>query len=209
MLKTSKKTWLIHGTSAAVMLVVCCFDIRFFLFWNLGYALYFTGKLLGVCVRELRPLSFRILTAILLAVVFAPGTVLLCLPGWFVCAVHQMKNPEYALELPTYSARGMTLRNSAFFRDYNSWLFEGEIDEESLKKAASAQNWNFKKITAPVTLTETARGRIRAHLAPAEPQKSLRINDGWLYSSYNGTDSGVFVVWERKTKRLYFSSTMR
>ena len=209
MLKINRKKWMIHGILFIAMLVSCGIQFQLIILWNLGYAVYFMSRLVIKVTRDLRPLFLKILTIVILTVGSAPCVVLMCIPAWLLCVIHSINHPDCGMDLPNYSSHGFELRNAAYYRDYNNYLFEGDIDENALKKAAFRLDWKFQEITKPTDLLYTAKSRIEARKNPSRPTADLKIADGLIYNSYHGTDCGELVVWDRKNKRLYFSSSLR
>ena len=207
--KLNKKKWLIHGIILLSMIIACCFNFQLIILWNLGYAVYFMGKVITQCTRDIKQRLLKILTVILLAIGSAPCVMFMLIPSWFLCVVHSIQNPEYAENLPTYNCRGIQLRNGAYYKDYNNYHFEGDIEEEALKKAAILQDWKFEEITKKIAVDYTAGSAIKYHKNKIRFNDTIYIDDGLIYNSRKNTDCGDFVVYDRKNKRLYFYSTLR
>ncbi|MBO5792239.1 MAG: hypothetical protein J6S54_07150 [Lentisphaeria bacterium] len=208
MTKTDKKR-IIYGVTAAAALISCCIEFQLIVLWNLGFALFIMGGLIARMTRELRSFSFRAFLIIILALGSAPFVALMCLPSMFLCRVYSIKNPECGVDLPSFKARGLELRNASYYKNCNTFLFEGDVDEGILKKAAVRQNWEFKEITAPLILTETAKSAVNAHKGIHAPVK-VEVEEGFVFSSYKDfSDCGEKLVFDRKNKRLYFSASLR
>ena len=208
-MKVNKKKWMIHGVILLAMIIACCFEFQLIILGNLGYAVYFMGKIIIKCTRDIKQRILKILTAILLTIGAAPCVMFMVLPSWFLCVIHSMQNPEYAVSLPTYNGRGVQVRNAAFYRDYNNYLFEGNIEEEILKKAAVLQDWKFEEISERITIDYTASGEIEYHKNKFRSNSSIYVDTGLFYNSRKNTDCGDFVVYDRKNKRLYFHASLR
>ena len=132
------------------------------------------------------------------------------IPSWFLCVAHSIRNPEYAVNLPTYNGgRGIQLHNAAYYRNYNNYFFEGDIEEEALKKAAILQDWKFEEISERITIDYTASGEIEYHKNKFRSNSSIYVDTGLFYNSRKNTDCGDFVVYDRKNKRLYFHASLR
>ena len=210
MSKLNKKTLISHGCIIAAMIIACCFNIQFIFLWNLGYAVFFMGYLIVRWTRDLRPQFLKVLAIILLMIGSAPWVSLMCLPSWFLCVVYSINNPEYGIDLPSYNGRGVEIHHASFYRDYNSYFYEGEIDEDSLKKAAILQGWQFQEITKPINIYDTAGTRIKKHLDNSYQHNGVVVENGLVYNGYaEGSDCGEFVVYDSRKHRLYFLSTLR
>lgn len=208
-MKVNKKKVMIHGVILQAMIIACCFDFQLIILWNLGYAVYFMGKIIAKCTCNIEQRFLKIATVILFAIGFAPGVMFMVIPSWLLCAVHSMNNPEYAENLPVYDGRGIQLRNAAYYRNYNSYLFEGDIEEEALKKAAILQDWKFEEISKRIAIDYTASGEIEYHKNKFRSNSSIYVDTGLFYNSRKNTDCGDFVVYDRKNKRLYFHAIFR
>ena len=198
---------MIHCVILLAMIIVCNFDFQLIILWNLGYAVYFMGKNVVKCTREIKQRTLKILTVILLTIGSVPCVAFMLIPSWFLCVVHSIQNPDYAENLPTYEGRGIQLRNAAFYKDYNNYFFEGDIDEKALKKVAI--DWIFEEITEKITIDYTARGEIEYHQSKIRSNNTIYIDNGLVFNSRKGTDCGDFVVYDRKNKRLYFHASLR
>ena len=99
-----KKKWVIHGGILLAMVIVCRIRFECILLWNLGYALYFAGKIAGGSLSGIKNRIGKILVFILLLTVSVPGVVFLCIPSLLLCRIHSLRNPEYARDLPVYTA---------------------------------------------------------------------------------------------------------
>ena len=210
MLKFNQKKLIIHGTVIVAMIIACCIDFQLIILWNLGYGLFFMGRLVAKWTRDLRPLFVKVLTILLLVVGSVPCVMLMCIPSWIICVAHSINNPEYSIDLPNYNGRGVEIHNASFYRNYNSYLYEGKIDENSLKKVAVLKGWQFKEISKAVRIYDTAKTRIKEHLDKSYKPQIIVIENGLVYNGYaEGSDCGEYVVYDRKNKRLYFLSTLR
>ena len=207
-MKVNKKKWMIHGVILLAMIIACCFDFQWIILWNLGYAVYFMGKIIAQCSRDMKSRLLKILTVILLAIGSAPCVMLMVIPGWLLCVAHSIKNPEYAVNLPVYDGRGILLSNAAYYRNYNNYLFEGDIEEASLKKAAVLQNWKLEEISERIAIVDTARGEIEYHKNKIR-SNTIYVDAGLVYCKHKNTDSGDVIVYDRKNKRLYVHSFLR
>ena len=208
-MKVNKKKLIIHGVILLAMIIACCFEFQLIILGNLGYAVYFMGKIIIKCTRDIKQRILKILTAILLTIGAAPCVMFMVLPSWFLCVIHSMQNPEYAVSLPTYNGRGVQVRNAAFYRDYNNYLFEGNIEEEILKKAAVLQDWKFEEISERIAIDYTAIGEIKYHKNKLRSDTPIYVDSGLIYNSRKNSDCGDFVVYDRKNKRLYVHATLR
>ncbi|MBE6369664.1 MAG: hypothetical protein E7056_05845 [Lentisphaerae bacterium] len=206
-MKINKKKCLIHGALLAAMIIACCIDFQLIIFWNLGYAIYFMGRIVIKVSQDLHPPILKILTIAVMLAGSAPCIGLMCIPGWLICVAHSIHNPETGENLPTYNGRGILLQNAAFYRDYNNYFFEGDIKESALKQVAVLQNWQLEEITTPATL-QTAKTLIAAHYNQSAPD-FIKVENGLMFSSYNGSDCGETVIYDRQAERLYFSATLR
>ena len=200
---------MIHGVILLAMIIACCFYFQLIILWNLGYAVYFMGKIVVNCTRDIKQRILKILTVILLTIGSAPCVVFMLIPSWFLCVVHSIQNPEYAENLLTYNGRGIQLRNAAYYKDYNNFFFEGDIEEDALKKAAVLQDWKFEEIAEKIAIDYTAKGEIEYHNGEFRSNKTIYIDHGLFYNSRKGTDCGDIVVYDRKNKRLYFHAALR
>ncbi|MBO5309498.1 MAG: hypothetical protein J6C40_16000 [Lentisphaeria bacterium] len=209
MLKFNKKTLIIHGSILAVMLIACCVEFQMFLLWYLGYIIYFAGRLIAKCTKDLHSRGLKIFIIACMTAGLIPGIMIACIPAWVICVWYLESHPEIKEDLPVYNARGgVLLHDASLYRSYNNFLFEGNIEEKALKRAAVSQNWKFEEITRPVQVHYTAKTRIKSRRDNSEPAP-VTVKEGLVFSSYNGSDCGAIVVYDRKTGRLYFSSTLR
>ena len=208
-MKVNKKNLIIHSIILLSMIVACCFAFQLIILWNLGYAVYFMGKIIIKCTCNINPRFLKILTVILLAIGSAPSVMFMVIPSWFLCVAHSIRNPEYAVNLPTYNGLGIQLHNAAYYRNYNNYFFEGDIEEEALKKAAILQDWKFEEISKRITIDYTASGEIEYHKNKFRSNSSIYVDTGLFYNSRKNTDCGDFVVYDRKNKRLYFHASLR
>ena len=126
-MKVNKKNLIIHSIILLAMIIACCFDFQLIILWNLGYAVYFMGKIIIKCTRNINQRFLKILTVILLAFGSAPCVMFMVIPSWFLCVAHSIRNPGYAVNLPTYNGSGLQLHNAAYYRNYNNYFFEGDI----------------------------------------------------------------------------------
>ena len=200
---------MIHGVILLAMIIACCFYFQLIILWNLGYAVYFMEKIVVNCTRDIKQRILKILTVILLTIGSAPCVVFMLIPSWFLCVVHSIQNPEYAENLLTYNGRGIQLRNAAYYKDYNNFFFEGDIEEEALKKAAILQDWKFEEISKRIAIDYTASGEIEYHKNKFRSNSSIYVDTGLFYNSRKNTDCGDIVVYDRKNKRLYFHAALR
>ena len=207
-MKINKRKLLIHGIILLAMVIACCFKFQLIILWNLGYAIYFMVKIISKAARDIKPRFRKISTVILLVIGSVPCVMFMLVPSWFLCVSHSMQNPEYAVNLPVYNGRGIQLRNAAYYRNYNTYLFEGDIEEDVLKKAAALQNWKFEEITGRVAVYYSAKNEIESHKNQSR-SNAFYIDNGLIYNSRKNTDCGDFVIYDRKNKRLYFHSTLR
>ena len=208
-MKVNKKNLIIHSIILLSMIIACCFNFQLIILWNLGYAVYFMGKIIIKCTRNIDQRFLKILTVVLLAFGSAPSVMFMVIPSWFLCVAHSIRNPEYAVNLPTYNGRGIQLHNAAYYRNYNNYFFEGDIEEEALKKAAILQDWKFEEISKRIAIDYTASGEIEYHKNKFRSNSSIYVDTGLFYNSRKNTDCGDFVVYDRKNKRLYFHATLR
>ena len=148
------------------------------------------GKIVVNCTRDIKQRILKILTVILLTIGSAPCVVFMLIPSWFLCVVHSIQNPEYAENLLTYNGRGIQLRNAAYYKDYNNFFFEGDIEEDALKKAAVLQDWKFEEIAEKIAIDYTAKGEIEYHNGKFRSNKTIYIDHGLFYNSRKGTDCG-------------------
>ena len=207
-MKINKRKLLIHGIILLAMVIACCFKFQLIILWNLGYAIYFMVKIISKAARDIKPRFRKISTVILLAIGSVPCVMFMLVPSWFLCVSHSMQNPEYAVNLPVYNGRGIQLHNAAYYRNYNTYLFEGDIEEDVLKKAAALQNWKFEEITGRIAVYYSAKNEIESHKNQSR-SNAFYIDNGLIYNSRKNTDCGDFVIYDRKNKRLYFHSTLR
>lgn len=204
-----KTWWFVHGIILTAMVVACCFELSLITFWNFGYAVYAVFCLIRLCLRNLQGTALKICIGILLGFFGCQLAVIMCIPSWLICVAYSMSHPEYAENLPVYETRGFRLRNAAYYRDYNQSLFEGDIGENELKKAAVQRGWKFEEIAKPfLGGFYTAKTMIESHKNKSSP-KTVPVESGLIYDSHNGTDRGETVVWDRKAGRLYYLYTSR
>ena len=208
-MKVNKKKLIIHGIILLSMIIACCFDFQLVILWNLGYAVYFMVKIIIKCTRDINQRFLKILTVILLAIGSAPCVTSMVIPSWILCVAHSIRNPEYAVNLPIYNARGIQLHNAAYYRDYNHYLFEGDIEEEALKKAAILQDWKFEEISKRIAIDYTASGEIEYHKNKFRSNSCIYVDTGLFYHNRKSIDCGDIVVYDRKNKRLYFHAIFR
>ena len=208
-MKVNKKKLIIHGIILLSMIIACCFDFQLVILWNLGYAVYFMVKIIIKCTRDINQRFLKILTVILLAIGSAPCVMFMVIPSWILCVAHSIRNPEYAVNLPIYNARGIQLHNAAYYRDYNNYLFEGDIEEEVLKKAAILQDWEFEEISKRIAIDYTASGEIEYHKNKFRSNSCIYVDTGLFYHNRKSIDCGDIVVYDRKNKRLYFHAIFR
>ena len=206
-MKINKKKIMFHGVILLSMIIACCFCFQLIILWNLGYAVYFMGKIITRCTRDIKLRFLKISTVILLTIGAVPCVAFTLIPSWFLCVAHSIQNPDYAENLPTYEGRGIQLSNAAFYKNYNNYFFEGDIDEKVLKKVAI--DWIFEEITEKIAINYTARNEIEYHKSKIRSNNTIYIDNGLVFNSRKGTDCGDFVVYDRKNKRLYFHASLR
>ena len=90
------------------------------------------------------------------------------------------------------------MHNAAYYRNYNNYLFEGDIEEEALKKAAILQDWKFEEISKRIAIDYTASGEIEYHKNKFRSNSCIYVDTGLFYNSRKNTDCGDFVVYDRK-----------
>ena len=192
--------------------VIAC-RIRFecILLWNLGYALYFAGKIAGDSLSGIKNRIGKILVFILLLTVSVPGVVFLCIPSLLLCRIHSLRNPEYARDLPVCTAEKIRLENAAWYRNCNCFYLEGTVEEDALKKTAFLQNWQLKEIQTPFTIAHTAKTMIDFHSGKSQQDSAgILVRSGLFHQEKNPVKpAGITIVWDRKTKRLYLSRIFR
>ena len=208
-MKVNRKKLMIHGFILLAMVIACCFEFQFIILLNLGYAVYFMEKTIVKCTSNIKKRFLKILTVILLIIGSVPCVMFMVIPSWLLCVVHSINNPEYVENLPSYEGRGIQLRNAAYYKDYNNYLFEGDIEEEALKKTAVLQDWQLEEITGKIDVFYTARGEIEQHKNKAHSNQIIYIDNGLIYNSRKNTDCGDFVVYDRKNEHLYVHITLR
>lgn len=200
-----RNKWLIHGIILVLMVVFCFFNIQFIILWNIGYAVYFAACSIIKTTKDLKPPFLKIITIALLTAGAAPGVGVMCIPSWFVCVVHSIKNPEYAENLAEYE----DLKNAAYYRNYNCYAYEGDIEEKDLHRKALLNDWKLTELKKPETIYYTASSMIKNHEKSNDDFADIKVEDGLFYDDFNGSDCGARVVWNRKSKRLYFYSSLR
>ena len=221
---SAKKQLLIHAVILAAGVAAVWYFPPNFVWWDIGYAFYFIVWLIRRILRDI-PREWRwrrALFAVLLAFAFSPAFCIMLIPGWLVGAMYSNSHPDYARDLAEYRIRqnAPPLRRAAYYRDYNNWAFEGDIDQADLGKLAALRNWELEPIEKPVELWSgnTALGMIAWHEArkrgekPAEPDFSrfIRIEQGLSCSTYPpGDDCGEIVVWDSDSRRLYVRGSLR
>ena len=209
MLKFNKKTLIIHGCILAAMLIVCCIEFHMFILWYLGYIIYFTARLIAKGTRNLHPRGLKIFMIACMTAGSVFSITLACIPAWFISVCYSIKHPAIEEDVSAYTVRnGVLLQNVSSYRDYNNCFFEGDIAEDALKKAALLNNWNFQEIIRPKILSDTAKTRIKSHREKTE-SSPVTVERGLIFSSHTGNGGGTCVVYDRKTKRLYFSASSR
>ncbi len=208
-MKINKRKLLIHSIILLAMIIACCFNFQLIILWNLGYAIYFLAKIIAKSTRDIESRFRKISMVILLIIAAVPCTTLMLIPSWILCVSHSIQNPEYAVNLPDYNGRGIQLRNASYYRNYNNYLFEGDIEEEALKKAASLKNWKLEEITERIAIYYTAKGEIESRKNKSRSDNTIYVDTGLIYNSRKNSDCGDFAVFDRKNKRLYFYSTLR
>ena len=196
---------LIHGIILALMVIFCFFNIQFIILWNIGYALYFAVRSVIRITKDLKPLFLKIITIAILTVGMAPVVGFMCIPSWFVCVVHSIKNPEYAENLAGYE----DLKNAAYYRDYNCYAYEGDIEEKDLHRKAMLNDWKLIELKKPECIDYTALSMIKNHKNSNNDFADIKVEDGLFYDDFNGSDCGARVIYDRKNKRLYFYSSLR
>ena len=212
-----KNPRVIHGAVLTAMAVACFINywrIWFCSNWLLwfcavGYGMYWMGHLAGRCARDEKTPRRKVLSRIILTIAFIPGALFISLPAFWFCSLYFYAHPEYAKDLPTYQTRGMTLRNAAYYLDGVNQLFEGDIEEEDLKKGAFPPDHDFAEITERrhVGCWDSAVSMIEYRENGTE--KEITVEEGLIYDNHDGTDHGIRAVWDRKTKRLYFHYNTR
>ena len=199
---------LIHGILLLAMIIACCVNLNLIMLWNLGYAIYFMTKLVAKCTRDMTPLFFKIITIIVLSIGSTPLVMIMVIPSWFICVSYSISNPETAVNLQNYTFRGIQLRNVTYYRDYNSYFLEGDIEENELKQLAILKDWKFAE-KDECHLQYIATTRIQAHQNKSIPD-FIKMENVLVLSSYKeGDDCGESIVYDPKIKRLYFHSTLR
>ena len=215
-LSPGKKKLLIHGAILAVGVAATWYYPPNFIWWNLGYALYFIARLVDRLLRRVPRGVLKVLLALLLSVACVPLWFFLMIPGWLFSVSWSISHPDYARDLAEYRIfqDAPPLRNAAYCRDYNSWMYEGDISEEDLKRLAIRRNWEFKPIEKPVgadsTLDRIAEFEARKRGEKIVPAPEHRVEQGLFCSTYPpGNDCGEVAVWDRVSGRLYVRGTSR
>ena len=215
-----KKSLLIHGAILAVGVAAVWYYPPNFVWWNIGYALYFVAWAVGRILRD-RPRGWRkVLDALLLSFAFVPVFLLMLIPGWFVGVAHSFYHPDYARDLAEYRVgqKEPPLRRAAYYRNYNIWAYEGDISKKDLEKLAACRNWELKPIAKPpaeIWSWGSAPGLIAAHEARKRGEEYadrilVTIEKGLSRSTFSPkSKGGEFVVWDAASTRLYVWRSMR
>ena len=214
-----KKKLLIHGAILAVGAAAVWYYPPNFGWWNIGYALYFLIWAVGRILRDLPRGWRKVLCAVLLSFAFAPVFVIMLLPGWFVGVAYSCYHPDYARDLAEYrmGPKEPPLRRAAYYRNYNSWAYEGDISRKDLEKLAAIRNWELKPIDKPAEIWSwgSAPGLIAAHEARKRGEKYadrclVKIEKGLSRSTFSPkSKGGEFAVWNAASNRLYVWGSMR
>ena len=205
----NQKAWLVHGTICLLLGIACFLDFRWFILWNLGYALYFTFRLLLRGLKGIRSRFQQLLFLPLLSAGAILCAALLCIPSVLLSRIHSLRNPEYARDLPICEMGSLRLANGAWYKDCNNCYFEGDIPEKELKKASLLQNWHLLEIEKEEIVPYTAVTKIDFYKNNSQPDTTLRIRSGLIYRKNEPDGSGISVIWDREKKRLYVWRSFR
>ena len=215
-----KKKLLIHGAILAVGAAAVWHYPPNFIWWNIGYALYFVAWAVGRILRNEPPGRRKVVDALLLSFAFVPVFLLMLIPGWFVGVAYSCSHPDYARDLAEYrmGPKEPPLRRAAYYRNYNTWAYEGDISQKDLEKLAAIRNWELKPIAKPpveIWSWGSAPGLIAAHEARKRGEKYdyrclVKIEKGLSRTTFSPkSKGGEFAVWDAASNRLYVWGSMR
>jgi len=215
-----KRKLLIHGAILAAGVAAVWYYPPNFIWWNIGYALYFVAWAVGRILRNEPPGRRKVVDALLLSFAFAPVFLLMLIPGWFVGVAYSCSHPDYARDLTEYrmGPKEPPLRRAAYYRSCNTWAYEGDISQKDLEKLAACRNWELKPIAKqPVEIWSwgSAPGLIAAHEARKRGEKYddrvvVQIEKGLSRTTFSPkSKGGEFAVWDAVSNRLYVWGSSR
>ncbi len=215
-----KKGLLIHGAILAIGVAAVWYYPPNFVWWNIGYALYFVAWAVGQILRNEPPGRRKVLFALLISVAFVPAVPVMLIPGWFVGVAYSCSHPDYARDLAEYrmGPKEPPLRRAAYYRNYNTWAYEGDISGKDLEKLAAIRNWELKPIAKPpveIWSWGSAPGLIDAGGGRKGGEKYgcrclVKIEKGLSRSTFSPkSKGGEFAVWDAASGRLYVWGSMR
>lgn len=196
--------------SAAILLIAACFGgwMTFFAVINLLYALYWAVKIVRNGVRNLSGCQ-KVINAILLTVGTAFLVPFMLIPSWLFSAVYTISHPAIGENVPEHNFFNVVLKDASFINSYNFRACEGVLSENDLKLLVINRGWKLENITKPETICDTAGNLIEQHRSEKYEPTPVTVKNGYSYSTYNGTDSGIMYTWCRDSSKFYFFSSSR
>ena len=203
-----KKRYIHLGFIALLVLSGIMDWVNVFAVGNLLYALY----LAVLFVRHGRGNStgkWKVFETVFLSIGAAFLVPFMLIPSWVFGVTYSFRYPDIEENIPEYRFSNVVLKDAAKFYNYNSFAVEGTLSEEDLRKLAKNENWQLQEIKAPAQVFVTASNMIKNHRTKEYDTGPVTVKNGYHYSTYNGTDSGVMFTWCKATNKFYFYTSSR
>ena len=176
---------------------------------NLIYALYLAMNIVRMGLRGVEGRCRRIIHAVIMSIAVAFLVPFMLIPAWIFGVTYLFRNPEIIENIPEYKFRNVVLKNASKFYNYNITAYEGILSEEELHKLAQSENWQLQEIKKPQQVRYTASALIKEHRLKEYTPEPVTVTNGYSYSTYNNTDSGIMFTWCRDSGKFYFFASSR
>ena len=209
MKKPLKKRY-IHLSFIALLLLAGIMGwVNVFSAVNLIYALYLAMNIVRMGLRGVEGRCRRIIHAVIMSIAVAFLVPFMLIPAWIFGVTYLFRNPEIIENIPEYKFRNVVLKNASKFYNYNITAYEGILSEEELHKLAQSENWQLQEIKKPQQVRYTASALIKEHRLKEYTPEPVTVTNGYSYSTYNNTDSGIMFTWCRDSGKFYFFASSR
>ena len=209
-MKKPGKKFYFHFSIIALAVISAIFGwVDLFYIVNLFYALFWAVKMVRGGIRTSTGKWRKIIDAAALSIGAAFLVPVMLIPSWLVAVSYMTRNPDIGENVPEYKFFNVVLKNASFIKSYNYTACEGTLSENDLKLLVMHRGWKLENITVPEKAHETARILIEQHRNKKYDQTPVSVKNGYKYSSYNNTDSGIAYIWCRDSSKFYFFSSRR
>lgn len=209
MKKPGKKFYFHFSIVALLVIAAISGWVNLFYIVNLLYALFWAVKIVRCGIRNSVGKWRKIIEATALSIGASFLVPFMLIPGWLVAVTYMTRNPDIGENVPEYKFFNVILKDATFINSYNYRSCEGFLSEDDLKLLAVNRGWKLENITKPQTIRNTAGNLIEQHRSEKYEPTPVTVKNGYSYSTYNGTDSGIMYTWCRDSSKFYFFSSLR